>query len=201
VQTLDVTGEVLAEAEPVRLTLNGTAQLSMPGSEEQAGLAAAPVSSDVLVPDLLFPADGADIITGEVIAGRLTLIGSGVPGSEVEILDGLDVLGTAQVDAQGEWLYTFEPPKGSHQFSVRPVAETTSGDEAVNARVATPAEGIDCNSNPGINRVTTYIVGTCDTLSGIGMKTGVSLEAVITANPQIEDPNLIFPGDFVTIPD
>ena len=196
VQTLNVGGDVIAEGEPVTLSLNATAETPAPASQAPASDASA-----MSGPGLLFPADGADIITGETIVGRLTLIGTGEPGTEVEILDGPVVLGTAQVNAEGEWLYTYEPPKGSHQYSVRPVIETTATDGEVAARVATPAEGINCNTNPGIDRETTYIVGTCDTLSAIGQAKGVSLDAVIAANPQFEDPDLIFPGDFVYLPE
>jgi hypothetical protein len=192
VQTLDTGGDVIAEAEPVTLSLNSTGETSQAPAADASALPG---------PGLLFPADGADIITGEVIVGRLTLIGIGEPGTEVEILDGSDVVGTALVDAQGEWLYTYEPPKGHHRYTVRPVTEAPATEGTVDARVATPAEGIDCNSNPGIDRETTYIVGTCDTLSVIGRVKGVSLDAVLAANPQFEDPDLIFPGDFVYLPE
>ena len=39
-----------------------------------------------------------------------------------------------------------------------------------------------------------------DTLSGIAAMYGVSLDALIVANPQIKNPNLIYAGDKVTIP-
>lgn len=46
----------------------------------------------------------------------------------------------------------------------------------------------------------TYITVYCDTLSNIAERTGVSLQALINANPQIPDPNLIFSGNVVVIP-
>ncbi len=45
-----------------------------------------------------------------------------------------------------------------------------------------------------------YIVQKGDTLFFIAKRFGVSLDALIRANPQIKDPNLIFPGDVVFIP-
>lgn len=45
-----------------------------------------------------------------------------------------------------------------------------------------------------------YIVQKGDTLFLIAKRFGVSLEALIRANPQIKDPNKIFPGDIVFIP-
>lgn len=45
-----------------------------------------------------------------------------------------------------------------------------------------------------------YIVKKGDTLWGIARRYGVALTALIAANPQIKNPNLIYPGDRVTIP-
>ena len=45
-----------------------------------------------------------------------------------------------------------------------------------------------------------YIVHTGDTLSAIAARFGVSLAALVGANPQISDPDRIFPGQVVTIP-
>jgi spore coat assembly protein SafA len=48
--------------------------------------------------------------------------------------------------------------------------------------------------------VVTYVVQSGDTMSGIAQKFGVSLGALEAANPQVHDPNLIFPGQLLTIP-
>ena len=45
-----------------------------------------------------------------------------------------------------------------------------------------------------------YVVKSGDTLSGIAQKFGVSLAALEAANPQIPDPNKIFPGQVIFIP-
>lgn len=47
---------------------------------------------------------------------------------------------------------------------------------------------------------TGYIVRPGDTLSGIAQRRGISIEALIRANPQIRNPDLIRPGQHVTIP-
>ena len=39
-----------------------------------------------------------------------------------------------------------------------------------------------------------------DTLSAIASRNGVSLSSLIAANPQIANPNLIYPGDTITVP-
>lgn len=46
----------------------------------------------------------------------------------------------------------------------------------------------------------TYRVCKGDTLWGIAGRCGVSLTALIAANPQIKNPNLIYPGETVVIP-
>src|SRR5271157_2649588 len=46
----------------------------------------------------------------------------------------------------------------------------------------------------------TYIVRQGDTLSGIAQNFGVSLQALQAANPQITNPDLIFPGQVINIP-
>ena len=45
-----------------------------------------------------------------------------------------------------------------------------------------------------------YTVRQGDTLWGIARRYGVTLTALISANPQIKNPNLIYPGDGVVIP-
>jgi len=45
-----------------------------------------------------------------------------------------------------------------------------------------------------------YTVRSGDTLSGIAARHGVSLSALLAANPQITNPNLIYPGQTVHIP-
>lgn len=46
----------------------------------------------------------------------------------------------------------------------------------------------------------TYIVKKGDTLWGIAKRYGVALTKLIAANPQIKNPNLIYPGNEVRIP-
>jgi hypothetical protein len=45
-----------------------------------------------------------------------------------------------------------------------------------------------------------YDVVSGDTMSGIASRFGVPLDSLERANPQIPDPNLIFPGDELIIP-
>ena len=55
-------------------------------------------------------------------------------------------------------------------------------------------------SSVGSGDTGSYIVRKGDTLWGIAKKCGVTLTALIAANPQIRNPNLIYPGDEVKLP-
>lgn len=59
------------------------------------------------------------------------------------------------------------------------------------------AEGSQSLSLQGSNE---HRVQSGDTLSGIAQEHGVALDALIAANPQIDNPNLIRPGEVVSLP-
>lgn len=50
------------------------------------------------------------------------------------------------------------------------------------------------------SRVFTYSVASGNTLYAISQAFGISLDSLIAANPQITNPNLIFPGQVINIP-
>lgn len=58
---------------------------------------------------------------------------------------------------------------------------------------------IECPVKP-IPTVTVYIVQKGDTLFKIAQRFGVTVEDILRANPEIKDPNLIFPGQKILIP-
>ncbi|HOV79563.1 MAG TPA: LysM domain-containing protein [Bacillota bacterium] len=49
-------------------------------------------------------------------------------------------------------------------------------------------------------RVSLYIVQPGETLTAIALKFNVPVGALLEANPQIRDPNLIFPGQIIVVP-
>lgn len=71
-----------------------------------------------------------------------------------------------------------------------------------------PAPGPVADVNPDVvfgrhallNSGDAYSVAQGDSLSSIAARAGVSLAALISANPNIVDPNLIYTGNIVTIP-
>lgn len=57
----------------------------------------------------------------------------------------------------------------------------------------------DCDVGP-IPSVTVYIVQPGDTLFKIAQRFGTTVDAILRANPEIQDPNVIFPGQKILIP-
>ncbi|OQY37637.1 MAG: hypothetical protein B6243_00085 [Anaerolineaceae bacterium 4572_5.2] len=52
-----------------------------------------------------------------------------------------------------------------------------------------------------MNRGDTYIVGgACDTQGNISQTAGVEFENLLSANPQIDNQHLIYPGDIIKLP-
>ena len=97
VNGLDGAGKVIASAAPVKLTVaSGTAQGGQPA--------------------ITSPADGA-----QLDVAPLTITGTGVPGSELEILDSDKVLGTVKVAADGTWSLQVTPNPGTASYGIRPV--------------------------------------------------------------------------------
>jgi hypothetical protein len=173
VQALDADGEVVTVSEPVSVT----------------------VVAGVVAPELESPAHGA-----EVSAGELTLAGVGEPGTEVEILDNGVVVGVAQVGDDGQWRFTFEPEPGDHQLAVRAIGDETAVGGAVGVTVSSPPSGTACDAPAGSCTGDVYVVVSGDMLWCISRCADVNLHALIAANPEIENPDLIFPEQIIRIP-
>ena len=145
------------------------------------------------------PMDGATLQSGE-----LTLTGIGTPGAEIEILDNGEVIGTAVIGDDGTWSYSFEPEPGNHEYGVRNVGDDAAA-SSVMTTIETPmtdtsAVGICDNPEPGIDQGDTYVVGECEWLIRIANRLGIEYDSLIGVNPQIENPNVIYPGQIINLP-
>lgn len=72
--------------------------------------------------------------------------------------------------------------------------------ESNDGRGTSQAVGQSGNGTAGSGYTDIYIVKKGDTLWGIAKRYQVALTALIAANPQIKNPNLIYPGNRVNIP-
>jgi spore coat assembly protein SafA len=61
--------------------------------------------------------------------------------------------------------------------------------------------GLSVQADNGEQSENNYVVVSGDTMWDIAIRHGVTLTALINANPHIENPSLIFPGQVLTIPD
>ncbi len=156
----------------------------------------------IVAPTIISPAERA-----ELPQGPLTLTGVGEPGTEIEVLDKGEVSGRAQVGADGGWSFTLTPTEGAHEFSARQAGNAVATSSIIHVVVGSPppvaaatAAGAACTGGPGIQIGQSYLVGPCDTLTFISKRTGISLQALIAANPQIKNPDLILIGQTIRLP-
>lgn len=80
-----------------------------------------------------------------------------------------------------------------------PTATLTPQPTPTSASTSIPS-GLNCVGAHGVDQGQFWIVGDCDTLSHISRRTGIPLDTLIKANPQLQDPDLIFPGQRISLP-
>ncbi|MBN1579145.1 MAG: hypothetical protein JXA89_00475 [Anaerolineae bacterium] len=176
---------------------------------------------DITGPVLTFPLEGAEISSGTIV-----LSGVGIAGSSVEIIDNGKFVNTAIVQADGTWTFEYEIGAGAHVLAVQTAQNLASLSPPVSIRVIQAvaadsdtdqddAEQADagqagagevssgtCPADPprGEDRGDTYVVAYCEYINLIALRTGVDPEALLAANPQIGDPNMIHEGQILNLP-
>lgn len=178
-RALDDEGAVVAESETVAF------------SQPEPALTA---------PAMLTPTEETALTAGVVELG-----GTGAPGAEIEVLLDGEVLGSATVGADGAWTLEQELPAGEHSLTVRNLDDPDSLSQPVAVRVEAAAEpaggaGDERVCGVGEDRGDTYVVARCEYMALIASRTGVRVVDLIAANPQVADPDLIYPGQVLNLP-
>jgi hypothetical protein len=176
-ESFDAEGNSLGTSEPVQLTI-GSAQVT---------------------PTFDFPKAGATLERGV-----LEFRGTGTPGATLEILDKGKVVDRVVVGADGKWTYSLTPGVGAHTYSVRETGSTAES-EAVEVTVSEASAAAEpgtsaCKRPEGTCLGVEYRVVRGDSLFCISRCAGVELRAVISANPDIANPDLIYPAQVIKIP-
>ena len=187
VQGVDASGNIVAESEPLSWT--------QPERAAEPG------------PMWTFPAAG-----DALRAGPVELRGTGIPGAEIEILDGDVVLGTTTVQEDGTWRFEVELSQGSRALSARYKGDGAGTSEVTMVSVVpveeacpfvpVPAGESRCPADPppGEDRGDTYVVAWCETIHLIAARTGVRARDLLAVNPQVCNPNLIYEGQVLKLP-
>jgi len=147
--------------------------------------------------------------------GTLMLSGTGTPGSTLEVVANGEVLDTVTVGPDGTWALASELAPGDYELAVQNTGDPDSLSETVDVSVAAPQpEAAEDESTVddtevvcgvgeaphGIDQGDTYVVARCEYMGLIAARTGVKLADLIAANPQIANPNLIYPGQVLNLP-
>lgn len=160
---------------------------------------------------LTFSAITLDTLAASYAPGPITLGGSSIPVSKVQIVVNGQPVGEAEVGADGQWSFPYNFTEAG-DFSVVVNGLDAAGQvlvatEPAIARIKAPAAAdvkrICDYSDPtvfGEDRGKFWLVDRCDTLSRIARLTNISLAAIIAANPQVKNPDLIYPGWEITLP-
>jgi LysM domain len=177
----------------------------------------ATIQPAAIVPAITSPHDGDQIATD-----LLTLQGTGAPGTELVIMDSGVAPGRVTVDASGSWSFQYQVAPGLHQIVVStvdgglrsdPVGVTiltpgaqppvTAAPTEAATEVAAGGQGCSPNGVPPsgfLQDKDHYVVGSCDTLSGIAVWLNVTVDSLLASNPQVTDPDKIVPGEVLNVP-
>ncbi len=204
---LSTEGELLGEADGVTATVAAAETEAAEEAEETA-------AAEFVPPTFTLP-------EGALTGGEISLGGTGTPGSELAVVVDGAVVGTAVVADDGSWNFPITLPAGDFELALQAVdgagtAVTTdpvtltlaeaadtvaeeSSDVAETAVAPLPADFCK-DAAPGIDQGDTYIVGVCEWLVKIANRLGIAYPDLIGVNPQIENPNLIYPGQVINLP-
>lgn len=129
-----------ASGQPVPGAMPGAASFTVAEAAATGGAASGGTSGTggaaSAAPAITSLASGAS-----VAAGTLPIVGTGAPGSTVEVLDGDKVLGTATVGTDGTWTFDYPAAAGDHIFGARAAGDTGAPASTVAVTVTAAAAG------------------------------------------------------------
>ena len=128
--------------------------------------------------------------------GELMMSGHAPAGVTLRLYADNQPLGSATVDAQGRWSTVAPRPAGGGKAEIR--VDQLAADGSVAQRIAEPFEPPAPGAKTG-----QYTVQAGNSLWVIARKAygnGQNYTVIFDANKQIRDPNLIYPGQVITLP-
>lgn len=150
VQAVDGSGKILATSEKITMSVVApvsAGQESAAATEEPAATSESPVvatkESTSTSTELKVTAPTLDLPGGSLTAGQAEMMGTGEPGSEVEVVIDGQVVGKTTVDAGGKWSLVVELPEAKdYEIAVQavdPSGKAVTVSEATVVAVVAPA--------------------------------------------------------------
>jgi nucleoid-associated protein YgaU len=148
-------------------------------------------------------------------AGAVTVSGTGVPSATVEIVEDGTVVGTAVVQTDGSWTFTYKPAAGEHTLAAQNQGQTGSTSVSYKLDVAAAGTGAaEAPTGSQVSQGNVYVVKRGDWLKKIAQALwgdGNLYMLIVDATNakaaedstfrKITNPDLIYPGQKLWIPD
>ena len=99
--------------------------------------------------------------------GTVTLSGTAEPGTTIELVEDGAVVGTAQVQDDGNWTFAYKAATGAHQLAARSQAEPDVASAEVSIEVPTPASTDSAEDSAASGEGQGYVVQRGDCLSAL----------------------------------
>ncbi len=169
-----------------------------PHTIEVQQVAASDVASVVVAPEqgmalqITRPVDGA-----QVDVGMVDVAGMAPPDVQVRVFVDGQQTNLVNVDGGGLWQVNIMMLTGPHTLRIE-LRDQSDQSKTISIQVVMPDGLRGCST--GRQEGDQYVVGVCQTMSIIARDVGVSLDSLIAANPQVPDPDVIYPGQTLAVP-
>ncbi len=146
--------------------------------------------------------------SGQLSEGKNSFSGTGTPNSTMGLMLNGVLVAEFTTDENGNWSTDVDLSEGDADVQVvqydadgNVIAESETA--SMNVGKAPVIDSAPDTKNCGIGKVNNglYVVNYCQNLTRIAEALNVDLDALLEANPEIKDPNLIFPGQRLVIPE